>query len=82
MYALLFGGVCIIKCSMKIDKQNLKKAVIYLLGATATALGLLWGMTSCQVSRNITTTAESYNKGDTAIIIQTKTIETYTGTKK
>lgn len=67
---------------MKIDPTNKKKAIIYLVSAIATALGILWGMTSCQVSRNITTTAESYNKGDTVMLIQTKTIETYTGTKK
>lgn len=67
---------------MKIDPTNKKKAIIYLVSAIATALGILWGMTSCQVSRNITTTAESYNKGDTVMLIQTKSIETYTGTKK
>lgn len=67
---------------MKIDPTNKKKAIIYLAGAIATALGILFGMTSCQVSRNITTTAESYNKGDTVMLIQTKTVETYTGTKK
>lgn len=67
---------------MKIDPTNKKKAIIYLVSAIATALGILWGMTSCQVSRNITTTAESYNKGDTVMLIQTKTVETYTGTKK
>lgn len=67
---------------MKIDPTNKKKAIIYLVSAIATALGILWGMTSCQVSRNITTSAESYNKGDTVMLIQTKTIETYTGTKK
>ena len=63
-------------------KTNLKRAIIYLLGALATALGILWGMTSCQVQRITTTSAETYNRGDTCVVIQTKTTETYTGTKK
>lgn len=63
-------------------KENVKKAIIYLVGAIATALGILWGMTSCTVSRQVTTTAESIQKGDTSVVIQTKTIETYTGKKQ
>lgn len=62
-------------------KTNLKKAIIYLLGALATALGILWGMTSCTVSRQVTTTAEYFNRGDTVVNIQSRTIETYTGNK-
>lgn len=58
-----------------------KKAIIYLLGAIATALGILWGITSCTAVRTITTTAESKQVGDTSIVIQTRTIEQYTGTK-
>lgn len=60
---------------------NVKKAIIYLVGALATALGLLWGMTSCTAVRTITTSAESKQIGDTSIVIQTRTIEQYTGTK-
>lgn len=59
-----------------------KKAIVYIIGAVATALAMAWGLTSCQVSRIVTTSAESYSKGDTAVIIQTKTTETYTGQKK
>lgn len=64
------------------EKKNLKKAIIYLVGAIATALGILWGMTSCQVVRTVSTEAQSIQKGDTSVVIQTKTIESYTGTKK
>lgn len=60
---------------------NKKKAIIYLLGALATALGILWGMTSCTVSRQVTSTAEYFNRGDTVVNIQSRTIETYTGTR-
>lgn len=63
-------------------KKTLIKAVvaglIAALGIIATALG----MTSCHAVRNVTTTAEHYKKGDTAVIIQTKTVESYTATKK
>lgn len=62
--------------------EKIKKAIVYLVGAIATALAMAWGLTSCQVSRIVTTSAESYNRGDTAVIIQTKTTETYTGQKK
>ena len=60
---------------------NVKRAIIYLIGAFATALGILWGMSSCTLSRTITTTSESHTRGDTAIIIQSKTIESYHGSK-
>lgn len=62
-------------------KTGFKKAIIYLLGALATALGILWGMTSCTAVRTVTTTAESKQLGDTSIVIQTRTLEQYTGTK-
>lgn len=39
-------------------------------------------MTSCEVVRTITTTAESKQIDDKNIIVQTKTIESYVGTKK
>lgn len=61
--------------------EKVKKAIVYLVGAIATALAMAWGLTSCQVSRIVSTTAESHNRGDTTVIIQTKTTETYTGRK-
>lgn len=62
-------------------KVNLKKAIIYLITSAATALSIAWGLSSCTVMRQVTTSAESIQKGDTAVVIQTKTIETYTGKK-
>lgn len=38
--------------------------------------------TSCNVTRTITTTSTSYQKGDTTTIISTKTIESYDATKR
>ena len=60
-----------------IQKQRLAKAIKYLLAAIAIALGL----TSCNVTRTITTESRSLTRGDTAIIIQSKTIESYNAQK-
>lgn len=62
-------------------EANKKKAIIYLISAIATALGILWGMSSCTLTRTVTTTSESHTRGDTAVIIQSKTIESYHGSK-
>lgn len=40
------------------------------------------GLSSCNVVRTVTTSAESYQKGDTTCTIVTKTIESYDATKK
>lgn len=49
-----------------------------------TALGVIvCGMcTSCNVTRTITNQSEYYQRGDTSVVIQTKTIETYDAVKK
>ena len=39
-------------------------------------------LASCNVTRTITNQSEYYQRGDTSVIIQTKTIETYDATKK
>lgn len=39
-------------------------------------------MVSCNVTRTITTKSEYWQKADTSVVIQTKTIETYDATKK
>lgn len=62
-------------------KQKLGKALYIIVTALGAAIAVLFGLQSCQVNRTITTSAESYQKGDTALVIQTKTIETYTGSK-
>ena len=63
------------------QKQRLLKAIKYLAFAIATAIAMALGLTSCNVTRTITTESKSLNKGDTAIIIQTKTIESYNAKK-
>lgn len=39
-------------------------------------------MASCNVTRTITTQSQYYQRGDTSVVIQTKTIETYDASKK
>ena len=44
-------------------------------------LGVL-GLQSCNVTRTVTTKSEYWQKGDTSVIIQTKTIESYDASKR
>ena len=39
-------------------------------------------LSACNVTRTITTKSEYWQKGDTSVIIQSKTIESYDATKK
>ena len=49
---------------------------------TALAIGLSVMLTSCNVTRTITTTSSSVKRGDTTVIIQSKTIESYDASKR
>ena len=64
------------------SKQQIIKLVISVLIAALTALGAAFGLTSCNVTRTITTKSEYWQKTDTSVVIQPKTIETYDATKK
>ena len=64
------------------SKQQIIKIIISVLIAALTALGAAFGLTSCNVTRTVTTKSEYWQKADTSVIIQTKTIETYDATKK
>ena len=63
-------------------KQQIIKIVISVLIAALTALGAAFGLSSCNVTRTITTKYEYWQKADTSVVIQTKTIETYDASKK
>ena len=63
------------------QKQRLIKAIKYLALSIATAVAMALGLTSCNVTRTITTESRSLTRGDTAIIIQSKTIESYNAMK-
>lgn len=65
------------------DKAKLiLKVVIAVLVAALTALGASLGLTSCNVTRVITNESQYFQRGDTSVVIQTKTTETYDASKK
>ena len=61
-------------------KKYVKQILLTLL--TALAIGLSVMLTSCNVTRTITTTSSSVKRGDTTVIIQSKTIESYEASKR
>ena len=63
------------------NKKKLIKIIISVAIAALTALGASLGLTSCNVVRTITNRSEYFQKGDTSVMIQTKTIESYDATK-
>ena len=64
------------------SKQQIIKIVISVLIAAMTALGAAFGLSSCNVTRTITTRSETIQKGDSTVVIQTKTVEQYDASKK
>ena len=59
------------------SKTKIIKIIISVLIAALTALGAALGLNSCNVVRTITNRSEYYQKGDTSVMIQTKTTESY-----
>ncbi len=64
------------------NKQQIIKIIISVLIAALTALGAALGFSSCNVTRTITTRSETIQKGDSTVVIQTKTVESYDGSRK
>ena len=64
------------------NKKEIWKIVISVLIAALTALGAALGLSSCNVTRTITTQSQYLQKGDTTTTIVTKTIETYDASKR
>lgn len=58
--------------------KRVKRRGVGLLLAIAFALSFA----ACNVTRTVTTSATSYQRGDTSVIIQTRTIESYDGSYK
>lgn len=56
------------------------KKVVFLAVMALIAIGI--AMTGCNVTRTITNESQYFQRGDTSVVIQTKTIETYDATKK
>ena len=63
-------------------KQQNYKIVATAVTALLTCLAIALGLTSCNVTRTITTQSQYYQRGDTTCTIVTKTIETYDASKK
>ena len=63
-------------------KKEIIKIVISVLIAALTALAAGLGLSSCNVTRTVTTRSEAWQKGDTSVVIQTKTVESYDASKK
>ena len=63
-------------------RKTLIKIIVSALIAALTALGASLGLTSCNVVRTITNRSEFFQRGDTSVTIQTKTIEAYDASRK
>ena len=61
-------------------KKYIKQILLTLLMALAIGLSVL--LTACNVTRTVTTTSSSVKRGDTTVIIQSKTIESYDASKR
>ena len=63
-------------------KKEILKLVVSVLIAVLTALAAGLGLSSCNVTRTVTTRSEAWQRGDTSVVIQTKTVESYDGSRK
>lgn len=64
------------------SKQQVYKIVATMATAVVTCVAIALGLSSCNVTRTITTTSSSVQRGDTTVIIQSKTIEQYDASRK
>ena len=63
-------------------KKEIVKVIISVLIAALTALAAGLGLSACNVTRTVTTRSEAWQRGDTSVVIQTKTVESYDGSRK
>ena len=63
-------------------KKEIAKVIISVLIAALTALAAGLGLSSCNVTRTVTTRSEAWQHGDTSVVIQTKTVESYNAEKR
>ena len=63
-------------------KKEILKLVISVLIAALTALAAGLGLSSCNVTRTVTTRSEAWQRGDTSVVSQTETVESYDGSRK
>lgn len=63
------------------DKAQIYRLIAAIATAIVTIAGICLGCTSCQVTRNISTTQSIVQRGDTTTTMTSKTIETYSAKK-
>ncbi len=64
------------------SKQQIYKIIVTITTAIVTCVAIALGLSSCNVTRTVTTRSEAWQKGDTSVVIQTKTVESYDGSRK
>ena len=64
------------------SKQQIYKIIVTITTAIVTCVAIALGLSSCNVTRTITTRSEAWQKGDTSVVIKTKKVEPYDAAKK
>ena len=64
------------------SKQQIYKIIVTVTTAIVTCVAIALGLSSCNVTRTITTKSEYWQKADTSGVIQAKTIESYNAEKR
>ena len=59
----------------------MRKFLILAIAGIA-ACGSLAALTGCNVTRTVTTSSSYYQRGDTTVMIQSKTVESYDASKR
>ena len=67
---------------MTTKSKHFWKVVLSVIIAALSALAASLTLPSCNVTRCITNESQYFQKGDTSVVIQTKTIETYDASKR
>ena len=62
--------------------KKIIKVAISVLVAALTALGASLGLNSCNVTRVVTNESSYLQRGDTSVVIHTKSIESYDAVKR
>lgn len=66
----------------QISANIMKRTTLLFIMVIAAVGTAIFGLVSCNVTRVITTESQYVQRGDTNILIKTKTIETYDASKK